>query len=211
MKLLEKFLKEQLGIAPDKVMNDFEIYNSLLMEWNSKINLVSRKNTDIENNVLNSIYFLTKYPLKGSENIIDIGTGGGFPAIPLKIIYPDIKLTLNDSINKKVKVLEEIVRKMNFNNVRSVWLRAEDLSKDKKYNHKFDIAVSKAVADLDRIYLWSSGFLKQGGKMLAIKGGDTQEEEKAFHKKFPGKKITEIKYEFDSEYNIIDKKLIIIN
>lgn len=211
MKLLEKFLKEQLNIASDKVMESFDIYNSLLMEWNSKINLVSRKNTDIENNVLNSIYFLTKYPLKGSENIIDIGTGGGFPAIPLKIIYPDIKITLNDSINKKVKVLEEIIRKMNFNNSRAVWARAEDICNDKKYNHKFDIAISKAVTELDKLYLWSREFLKQGGNMLSIKGGDTQKEEKEFHKKFPGKKLTEIKYEFDSGYNIIDKKLIVIN
>ncbi|HPS65995.1 MAG TPA: class I SAM-dependent methyltransferase, partial [Ignavibacteria bacterium] len=138
-------------------------------------------------------------------------TGGGFPAIPLKIIYPDIKITLNDSINKKVKVLEEIIRKMNFNNSRAVWARAEDICNDKKYNHKFDIAISKAVTELDKLYLWSREFLKQGGNMLSIKGGDTQKEEKEFHKKFPGKKLTEIKFEFDSGYNIIDKKLIVIN
>ena len=210
MELLKNFLKEHLFITSDKVFADFEMYNRLLMEWNSKINLISRKNTDIENNVLNSIFFLTKYPLKGNEKIVDIGTGGGFPSIPLKIIYPGLKVTLNDSINKKIKVLDDIIKQMNMIDTETVWGRAEEINSNKKYFRQYDIAISKSVAGLDKLYLWSREFLNRNGRMLAIKGGDISDEKKLM-KKFPSYKIKEIDFEFEEKYNIIDKKLIVIS
>ena len=210
MELLKNFLEEHLLITSDKVFADFELYNRLLMEWNSKINLISRKNYDIENNVLNSIFFLTKYPLKGNEKIVDIGTGGGFPSIPLKIIYPGLKVTLNDSINKKIKVLNDIIRQMNLIDTETVWGRAEEINSNKEYFRQYDIAISKSVAGLDKLYLWSREFLNRNGRMLAIKGGDISDEKKLM-KKFPSCKIKEIDFEFEEKYNIIDKKLIVIS
>ena len=89
MKSLSVFLEKELYITNTNVLiSQFEKYEELLLNWNKKLNLVSRKTTSIEEHILNSIFFLTKYKFNGNENIIDIGTGGGFPGIPLKIIYP---------------------------------------------------------------------------------------------------------------------------
>ena len=210
MELLKKFLDEELNIASNNVTEQFELYNKLLMEWNAKINLISRKNVNIENNILNSLYFLTEYSLKGNERLIDIGTGGGFPGIALKIIMPELKITLNDSIKKKVKVLEDIIVKMQLKDIEAVCGRAEEISKEKKYIKKFDIVISKAVADLDKLYLWGKDFLKPEGNMLALKGGDIIEEIKIFNKKFPKNKFKEINFKFKNFYNISDKKLIVM-
>ena len=211
MKLLFKFLKKELRITDTYVLiSQFEKYEKLLLDWNKKLNLISRKTISIEEHILNSVFFLAKYKLNGNEYLIDIGSGGGFPGIPLKIIYPDVKLMLLDSIQKKVKVLDDIVVKMNFNNTKAVCSRAEELSNKKDHSKKYDIVISKAVAPIDNLYKWGKGFLNKYGRMICIKGGDISEEINSSKRKNQNMKFNVIDYRFDSVYNIEDKKIVVI-
>ena len=212
MKILSVFLEKELCITnTDVLISQFEKYEEFLLCWNKKLNLVSRKTTSIEELILNSIFFLTKYKLNGNESIIDIGTGGGFPGIPLKILYPDMKITLLDSIKKKVKALDDIIVNMNFKETKAVRSRAEDLSKEQDYNKKYDIVISKTVATIDKLYEWGNVFLNENGKMICIKGGDISDELDKFKKKNPHIRYEIISFTFDDEYKIEDKKIIVIH
>lgn len=210
MKLLEQFLDKELG-APQTAdkLQLFTHYEEILLGWNEKINLVSRKTGSIENHILNSIFFLKKYPLTGNEKMIDIGTGGGFPGIPLKILYPDIELSLLDSIQKKTMVLTDITSMMGLD-AEILTGRAEELSKNPNYKAKFDVVISKAVSTLSNLYNWGRGFLNTGGRMICLKGGTLDSELLELSLKNRVKTET-IEYSFPSEYNIEDKKIVIIN
>ena len=209
MELLEQFLNKEIGAAQtaDKLQL-FTQYEENLLGWNEKINLVSRKTGSIENHILNSIFFLKKYPLKGNEKIIDIGTGGGFPGIPLKILYPEIELTLLDSIQKKTMVLNDILANMALK-AEVLTGRAEDLSKNPNYKAQFDVVISKAVSTLNNLYSWGHGFLNTQGKMICLKGGTLDSELSELSLKNKVKTET-IEYSLPSEYNIEDKKIVII-
>lgn len=210
MQILNKFLGSELNISDDKIFNDFLLYNNLILEWNKSINVISRKNESIENIALNSIFFLKDFKLPASCNMIDIGTGGGFPGIPVKILCPQIKLTLCDSIKKKIKVVNDICEKMELKNTDTLWNRAEVLSENPEYRDKFDYVISKSVAPLADLYGWSKYLIRGGGSILCIKGGDISEEINSL-KKIHKEVIFDVKdYYFDSEYKIEDKKLVII-
>ena len=211
MELLKKFLKEELGIDPESKIPEFQKYESALLEWNNKINLVSRKTESIEEHILNSIFFLKKIDIRNVFTLADIGTGGGFPGIPLKILYPNIRVTLIDSIRKKITALEDIIRQLGIDGIEAVCSRAEDLGKRKEFRRSFEAVTAKAVAPLDKLYEWSKDLLADNGKMIFIKGGDTEGELLEL-KKHSGKiTIEEMKFQFDPVYPIEDKKIIIIN
>jgi 16S rRNA (guanine527-N7)-methyltransferase len=210
MNILRKFLTSELNIENcDEAIHQFSQYEKFLLEWNEKINLVSRKTDSIENHILNSIFFLKKYMIKGNEKIIDIGTGGGFPGIPLKILFPDIQLTLLDSITKKTMVVSDITEKLNIN-AKVITGRAEIFSKSPDFIRKFDVVISKAVASLYDIYDWGSGFLNSSGKMICIKGGNIDSELSELLNENKVKTET-IDYSFPSEYHIKEKKIIILS
>ena len=211
MELLEKFLKKELHIDNNIHMLDlFKNYNDLLLEWNKKINLISRKTDSIENHLLNSIFFLSKYPFDGNEQIIDIGTGGGFPGIPLKIIYPNLNVTLLDSIQKKTTVLQDISNSLNLD-IDIVTGRAEEVSKKTEFSQKYDIVISKAVSNLGNLFNWGEAFMNADGRMLCIKGGEITGELKELKSTYSFVKTETIDYSFPSEYNIEDKKVVIIS
>lgn len=214
MNLLNKFIEKDLGLNPDKYENQFLMYEKLLLDWNKNINLVSRKTISIEDHILNSVFFLNKYNFSQVKKVADIGTGGGFPGIPLKILFPSIELTLIDSIRKKVNVLEDIVKKMGFEYVNTLCGRAEEIAADKKQGNKYDVVISKAVAPLDKLYLWGKDFLNENGEMLCIKGGNIDEELTELNSlKIKGKFKFDIKlinFDFESPCKIEDKKLVLI-
>ncbi|CAN5640571.1 16S rRNA (guanine(527)-N(7))-methyltransferase RsmG [soil metagenome] len=213
MKILEKFLFEELKLPDESVyslMQKFNVFNHILLDWNSKINLISRQNLSIESHVLNSIFFLTKYKLKKDAVIADIGTGGGFPGIPLKLIYNELDLLLVDSVAKKIKVLEDITEKMELKDTDAISERAEILSIDKLFRKKFNYVTSKAVAPLDKLYAWTENFLKSDGACICIKGGDIDEEVVELKKKFKNIETNIIEYSFPEIYNIVDKKIVVI-
>ena len=211
MKLLNEFLIAELKLSsPEEKLSFFNKYEKLLLEWNKKINLISRKTTSTENHILNSIFFLSKYELKGNEKVIDIGTGGGFPGIPLKILYPDLKVTLLDSIKKKTTVVKDICEKLGFSDVDVIWGRAEEISKQEKYKNKFDRVIAKSVSTTANLYKWGKDFLKPGGEMVLIKGGDIAEELNNFTKSYSNIKLKEINFTYDPRFTIENKKIILI-
>jgi 16S rRNA (guanine527-N7)-methyltransferase len=211
MQLLEKFLYEELKIREtSSFMKLFEEYQTLLLDWNKKINLVSRKTDSIENHILNSIFFLKKYSFEEENKLIDIGTGGGFPGIPLKILFPALNITFLDSVAKKTMVVKEISEKLELK-ADILTGRSEEISQKPNFKGKYEVVISKAVSTLDNLYKWANAFLSPQGKMLCIKGGDMTGEIDDLKKQFPKANTEVIEYSFPDEYNIEDKKLVIIN
>ncbi|MBN1634685.1 MAG: 16S rRNA (guanine(527)-N(7))-methyltransferase RsmG [Ignavibacteria bacterium] len=211
MEQIKKFLEKELKIESRGIIFNLEFLNDLILEWNKKINLISRKQESTVKNILDSVFFLSAYNLRGNENIIDVGTGGGFPGIPLKILYPGIKLTLLDSTKKKINAVNYIIREMDLPDCVAIWGRAEEKSKENEYKGKFDIVTTLAVSSLVNIYKWCRGFLKKNGYMICLKGGDISEEIEDLNR-YKSKIDYNIKeYSFDGYGDILqDKKIVII-
>ena len=212
MKLLRSFLIDELGFenVNDKI-EQFRQYEKLVFEWNDKINLVSRKTESIEKYLIGSIYFLKEYPLEGDEKIVDVGTGGGLPGIPLKILYPDLDLLLIDSIAKKINAVRDMIKKIQLKKIDAITGRAEDFADFLKYEGKFDYVTAKAVTTLANLYKFSHKFLKLSGKFLCLKGGDLAEELNELSKKNQGLQYKVIDFSFPEKYGLIDKKLVILH
>lgn len=162
----------------------FEQLEPLYAEWNAKINVISRKDFEFfyERHVLHALAIAKFITFKDQSNIIDLGTGGGFPGIPLAILYPNVQFTLTDSIGKKIKVVEEIVNALQLNNAIPLNKRAEEVKE------KFDFVVSRAVAPMQDLCNWSNKLIKKTeihaipNGVIALKGGDLKEELKPFKK-----------------------------
>ena len=210
MKLLKKFLNDELGFTDGKVYEDLIEYNKHLYDWNSKVNVISRRNDSIENIVLNSVFFLTKFNFNPSARVLDIGTGGGFPGIPLKLLFPEMNITLCDSIRKKINVVEDVIKHLGLANAEAVCARAEELKNNNKYFNKFDYIVSKSVAPLDNLFKWGKDLLNENGLFLCVKGGDMTTEVSDLLKRNRNAETQIIEYFFEEEYSIEDKKLVII-
>jgi 16S rRNA (guanine527-N7)-methyltransferase len=151
---------------------------ALYREWNEKINVISRKDIDAlyERHVLHSLAIAAVYDFAPGQNILDLGTGGGFPGIPLAIFFPEVKFHLSDSINKKLKVVDAVVSEAGLKNVTIQHTRAEDIK-----GRKFNFVVSRAVAPLELLWRWSKPLLltskpdaelTQKPALLCLKGGD---------------------------------------
>lgn len=150
--------------------------NELYTEWNEKINVISRKDMDnfYEHHVLHSLAITTQFEFSPGMQVMDLGSGGGFPGIPLAIFFPDTQFHLVDSINKKLKVVNEVVATIGLQNVTTQHCRAEEIK-----NRKFDVVVSRAVAPLKDLWWWSKPLLKKGSKpsgLICLKGGDLARE-----------------------------------
>jgi 16S rRNA (guanine527-N7)-methyltransferase len=148
----------------------------LYTEWNEKINVISRKDMDnfYEHHVLHSLAITTQFEFKKDMQVMDLGSGGGFPGVPLAIFFPDTHFHLVDSINKKLKVVNEVATAIGLQNLTTQHSRAEDIK-----DRKFDVVVSRAVAPLKDLWFWSKPLLKKGGSpggLICLKGGDLSQE-----------------------------------
>jgi 16S rRNA (guanine527-N7)-methyltransferase len=167
------------GFTP-KQQEQFEALLPLYKEWNSQINVISRKDIDAlyERHVLHSLAIAAVCTFRDGAQVVDIGTGGGFPGIPLAIFFPEVEFLLSDSIGKKIKVVQGVADAIGLRNVTAVHSRVEELK-----GRAFDFAVSRAVAPLGTLWAWIKPLLRVGRKseeygngLLCLKGGDLKQE-----------------------------------
>lgn len=156
----------------ERMVEQFTLYYELLLEWNEKINLTAitePKEVAIKH-MIDSLSCLDEKVFPDGASVIDVGTGAGFPGIPLKIFRPDLKLTLLDSLNKRIKFLQEVVDRLELSEVQCIHARAEEGARNKALREKFDVAVSRAVARLQVLAEYCIPFVRVGGYFVALKG-----------------------------------------
>ena len=166
-----------LNLIEDQI-SAFNKYYELLYEWNKKINLTAitePKDVAIKH-MVDSLSCFKADLFKENTSLIDVGTGAGFPGLPLKIFYPSLKLTLLDSLNKRVKFLQLVVDELGLKDVEVIHARSEEAARNKKYREKFDLATARAVARLPIICEYCLPFVKEGGTFIALKGRQYEEE-----------------------------------
>ena len=147
----------------------FDEYAKMIIEWNKMINLTSITDMDeIELKHFIDSLTISKY-IKDGENVVDVGTGAGFPGIPLKIYNNTLNVTLVDSLNKRIKFLENVIEKLKLSNVVAVHARAEEVGRSNKYRESFDVATSRAVANLSVLVEYLLPLVKVSGKCICMK------------------------------------------
>lgn len=174
-----EFQLSQLKIRlNEKQKSQFWEYYKLLVEWNQVMNLTAIIDYEEVNkkHFVDSLAIVNELNMEKVGTIIDVGTGAGFPGIPLKIVYPHLKITLLDSLQKRVKFLNEVVKKLELENVQILHGRAEDYARNEAYREKYDLCVSRAVANLASLSEYCIPYVRVEGKFIAYKSGKVDEE-----------------------------------
>ena len=202
-----KLILEHFPNLNKKQIEQFSMLKAIYKNWNQKINVISRKDIDNINlrHVLHSMSIAKFIKFKKQTKILDLGTGGGFPGIPLAILFPDCNFILVDSVKKKITVVENVVKELKLNNVISYCSRVEEL------DLKFDFLVTRAVAKMPKIINWSRGKFKLESNneikngIIALKGGDINVELSSIN----NPTILPIEEIIDNQY-FIDKKIVYV-
>ncbi|MGN0142655.1 MAG: 16S rRNA (guanine(527)-N(7))-methyltransferase RsmG [Roseburia sp.] len=206
---LEKFqeglTKLEISLS-DKQMEQFLTYYEMLVETNKVMNLTAITEFDevVEKHFLDSLSLVQVFRLDARDElpekwkIIDLGTGAGFPGIPIKIAFPQVELVLADSLNKRIKFLQTVTEELGLSQVKAVHGRAEELARNKEYREQFDLCVSRAVANLSSLSEYCIPFVKEGGVFISYKSGEVEAEANAAKKAISllGGNLKEI-YKFD--------------
>ncbi len=195
MNILKKYFPD---LSAEQIQK-FEQLLPLYSEWNEKINVISRKDLDnfYERHVLHSLSIANVISFQPGETVLDIGTGGGFPGIPLAILFPETQFILSDSIAKKITVVNEVKTALQLTNVVTIAERAENIKQE------VDYVVTRAVAKMSDLLFWSKN--KHPNKIIALKGGDLKEELEPIKKNI---RIVELKDFFEEEF-FETKKIVI--
>ena len=175
-KLISSYEKEISIEFSNIQIEKFYKYMNLLIEWNEKINLtaITEPKEIIIKHFIDSLTVLKD--IKGKNTLVDVGTGAGFPGIPLKIMDEEIKITLLDSLNKRINFLNEVIKQLDLKNIETIHSRVEEAGKNKKYRERFDIATARAVANLATLSEYMLPLVKVGGKSICMKGSEVSEE-----------------------------------
>ena len=171
------YYSKELNINVSKIqIKQFYDYMNLLIEWNKVINLtgIVEPKEIILKHFIDSLTVLGK--IDKDDLIIDVGTGAGFPGIPIKILCPETKVVLLDSLNKRVNFLNEVINKLKLKDIQTIHGRAEDFGRDKNYREKYDVAIARAVAPLNILLEYLMPFTKIDGKCICMKGPNTEKE-----------------------------------
>lgn len=190
MELINKYFPE----LTQEQRTRFEQLEPLYREWNEKINVISRQDIEhlMEHHVLHSLAIAKVIQFSPGSTLLDLGTGGGFPGIPLAILFPESNFVLVDGTGKKIRVVQEVAQALGLANVTAIHGRAEEI----KMNGQFDFVLSRGVASLDKLLVWSQKFLKKKhthvlpNGILALKGGNLTTEIRELPGK--GKEYTEV-------------------
>lgn len=176
--IFESGLKELNLDINENQLSQFNTYSSLLKEWNEKMNLTAIVDDDgiAVKHFLDSVLPLKYINIKQGASVADIGTGAGFPGLPIKILRPDINITLIDSLNKRINFLKTVADSCNLENILCIHGRAEELGKANEYREKYDVIVSRAVANMRVLCEYCLPFVKVGGIFVALKASDIDEE-----------------------------------
>jgi 16S rRNA (guanine527-N7)-methyltransferase len=221
-------------VPTDAQLEQLDRYVDLLLEWNGKINLISRK--DQENiwsyHILHSISPLFKIEIPQSSTLVDIGTGGGLPGLPVKIMRPDLNVLCLDSTGKKAEAVSQMISDLKLERIEAVWGRAEEIGRQPELFEKFDFVIARAVAPLIDLVSWSKTFLKKSKQkksqatpgphnridskppaLLAFKGGDLLNEINIAKRKHPHINVDQIDLAFDGSEQLItsDKKILLVH
>ncbi len=181
---VEKFLNEirkmNISLTEDQI-EKFITYYEMLVEKNKVMNLTAITDFDevFEKHFADSLSLAYAFDLNQEMSMIDLGTGAGFPGIPLKIVFPQLRMILADSLNKRILFLNEVIEKTGLNDVDTVHGRAEDLARKKEFRESFDLCVSRAVANLSTLTEYCLPFVKENGNFVSYKGADCDEEVEA--------------------------------
>lgn len=170
------YSKQMNIMFSDKQINQFYKYMNLLIKWNEKINLtaITEPKDIILKHFIDSLT-VDKY-IKNEELLVDVGTGAGFPGIPIKIFRPDIRVVLVDSLNKRINFLNEVINELELQKIEAIHSRVEEFGKNKNYREKFDIVTARAVANLSVLSEYLLPLVKIGGKCICMKGNEIEQE-----------------------------------
>jgi 16S rRNA (guanine527-N7)-methyltransferase len=165
----------KIDLSNDKAEKFYQ-YMEILIKWNENINLtaITEPNEVLQKHFVDSLTVLKD--IKENSEIIDVGTGAGFPGIPIKIADESFKVTLLDSLNKRINFLDEVIKNLNLTNINTIHARAEEVGKNGKLREKFDVAISRAVAPLNVLVEYLLPFVKVNGVCICMKGSNTKEE-----------------------------------
>lgn len=162
----------------NKQVSQFIKFYEMLVEWNKVMNLTGITEYDevVMKHFVDSLSIVKVNGFDNVTSIIDVGTGAGFPGIPLKIVFPEVKITLLDSLNKRIKFLNAVIDELELENIETIHGRAEDFSKKEDYREQYDLCVSRAVANLATLSEYCLPYVKEDGYFLPYKSGDIKEE-----------------------------------
>ena len=175
--LIDYFNENQIPYS-DEIIRKFDAYRSGILQWNQFVNLTAIRDPQ-EFTVKHFIDSATCFCLPEyaqADKIVDMGTGAGFPGVPLAILSPEKEFVLVDSLNKRLKIIQELCQTIGINNVTTIHNRAEDMGRDSRHREKYDMCVSRAVANLSVLCEYCLPLVKPGGVMAAYKGADADKE-----------------------------------
>ena len=213
MEALKKALELMGAPSDEQTVNKYQQYMEGVLDWNEKVNLTNITDPQefVIKHFIDSIICVDYPEFEEASRIIDVGTGGGFPGVPLAIAAPDKEFILMDSLNKRLKIIDELCGQIGINNVTTVHARAEELAKNKAHREQYDLCVSRAVANMATLAEYCLPFIRVGGCLMAYKGPDAEKEVEEARKALYllGGQVEEIREGNLKEFGI-DHKVVII-